>query len=120
MIPEINRAKKDIEKGKKRFTQTAGVPFGYIRYETQNLQNFGYQNGLVFDFDMTGCDVFQGQTQGCYGDYMDKVIIEKFGSEFKGNLHARADSLFLAKANTKNKTVALLGLRLNDQDYQVN
>ena len=103
-ISEINRAKKDIENGKIIFTQSAGFLFGEIRYENE-LRQLCKENELTFDFDLIGCVVFEGQTQGCYGDYMDKIIIEKFGIDFKEKLHKQADSLFLVNADLNNKVV---------------
>lgn len=103
-ISEIERAKIDIENGKIVFTQSAGFLFGDIRYETE-LRELCEQNELVFDFDLMGCVVFEGQTQGCYGDYMDKVIMDKYGIDFKDNLHKKADSLFLSRTQLENKLV---------------
>jgi len=103
-ISEIKRAKKDIANGKIVFTQKVGFLFGNIRYERE-LRELCKSNGLVFDFDLISDVVFVGQTQGCYGNYMDKTIIEKYGVGFKENLHKRADSLFLVRTNLENKSV---------------
>tara|TARA_R110000737_G_scaffold306935_1_gene314747 strand:- start:2491 stop:3300 length:810 start_codon:yes stop_codon:yes gene_type:complete len=103
-ISEIERAKEDIDNGKIVFTQSAGFLFGDIRYETE-LRELCKENGLVFEFDLIGCVVFEHQTQGCYGDYMDKVIIDKYGIDFKENLHKEADSLFLSRTQSENKIV---------------
>jgi len=103
-ISEIKRAKIDIEKGKIVFCQRVGFLFGGIRYESE-LKKLCKQNSLVFGFDMISDVVFEGQTQGCYGNYMDKVIIEKYGLNFKENLHKTADSLYLVRTKLENKTV---------------
>ncbi|MBL4755630.1 MAG: hypothetical protein JKY52_18815 [Flavobacteriales bacterium] len=96
-IREIERAKRDIENGKVAFSQPAGFLFGHLRYETE-LRQLCDKHGLVFRNDMRGCTVTQGQTQGCYGAYMNKTIIEKFGPDFKDKLHREADSIVLANA----------------------
>ena len=101
---EIERAKKDLERGKIVFTQKAGFLFGEIRYESE-LKELCKQYGLVFEFDLMGCMAFEGQTDGCYGDYMDKVIIDKYGIGFKETLHKKADSLFLVRTLSENKPV---------------
>ena len=46
-----------------------------------------------------------GQTQGCYGYYMDKIIIEKYGLGFKEKIHQEADSLYLALVQLEDKIV---------------
>lgn len=100
-ISEINRAKSDVEDGKVVFTQDYGFLFGEIRYENE-LRQLCKDNGLLFDFDLISDVVFEGQTQGCYGAYMDKIIADKFGSNFKENLHKKADSLFLLRTDKEN------------------
>lgn len=103
-ISEINRAKKDIVRGKIVFTQSFGFGTSELRYENE-LRQICKENGLKFDVDLIGCMVFEGQTQGCYGDYMDKIIIEKFGNDFKEKIHRKADSLFLKNVDLNNKVV---------------
>ena len=103
-LADIKRAKEDLAKGKVVFTQTMGFLFGHIRFENE-LQELCRKNGLYYGVEMISDIEIDGQTQGCYGAYMDKIIIEKFGAGFKEKLRAKADSLFLAKANTQNKIV---------------
>lgn len=100
-ISEIERAKKDIKNGRIVFTQTAGLLFGDIRYESE-LRKLCKEYGLVFDFDLISDVIYEGQTQGCYGDFMDKVILERYGIGFKENLHEKADSLFLFRTQSEN------------------
>lgn len=103
-IEEIEKAKKDIEHGKIVFTKNMGFLYGNFRYKNE-LEELCKLNGLEFDFDLFSCVQIEGQTQGCYGTYMDKVIYEKFGFNFKKQLHKKADSLFLSRANSENKIV---------------
>lgn len=103
-ISEKERAKKDIENGKIVFIQGAGFGFGDIRYEDE-LKELCEQYGLAFDFEPISCVLVKGQTEGCYSDYMDKVIFEKYGIGFKEDLHKKADSLFIAKTQTENTLV---------------
>lgn len=103
-IYDIRRAKKDISDGKMVFTQSAGFLFGFMRYEDE-LKQLCKGHGLVFDFDMISCIVFEGQTQGCYGQYMDEIIRKKFGADFKARLHAQADSMFLVNAASNRRIV---------------
>ncbi|TKG89575.1 hypothetical protein EYV94_25070 [Puteibacter caeruleilacunae] len=104
-ISEINRAKHDIAQGKIVFTQSFGFGSKSLRYEKE-LRELCREKGLTFDVDLIGCVVYEGQTQGCYGDYMDKIIIEKFGIDFKKNMHRLADSLFIQNADLNNVVVS--------------
>ncbi len=103
-ISEIERAKKDLSNGKIVFTQEVGHSFGHIRYENE-LKQLCEEMGLAYDTHLIGCFYIEGQTKGCYGRYMDKVIIEKFGIDFKEKLHKKADSLYLSNVNSQNITV---------------
>lgn len=101
---DIERAKKDIRNGKIVFTESMGLGSGEIRYEAE-LKKLCIEKGLIFDYDLISCLVFEGQTQGCYGAYMNEIIEEKFGAGFKERLHIQADSLFLADAIAQNTVV---------------
>lgn len=70
--------------------------FGWpLRYENE-LNDLVKKQGLKFDYEFGSDVVYENQTQGCYKDYMDKKVFERFGMNFKTRLHLRADSLFLA------------------------
>ncbi len=103
-VSEINKAKQDVAKGKIVFTQKFGFGTSKLRYEKE-LTQLCQQYGLEFDIDLIGCVIEKGQTQGCYSDYMDKIIIEKFGIDFKEKLHKRADSLFLVNITKEGEVV---------------
>jgi len=93
---DILKAKSDIQNGKLVYVQAAGLGFGFKRYES-DLKKLCKEKGLEYDVDLIGCVIMEGQTQGCYGVYMDKVLSDKFGSDFKENLNRQADSLFLVR-----------------------
>ncbi len=107
-ISEIKRAQEDIANGKIVLTQSVGLGTGTLRYESE-LRKLCKENGLQFDVDLFSCVEEVGQTQGCYGAYMDKTIIEKFGIDFKNNIHRQADSLFLQNADLHDKVVQQWG-----------
>lgn len=103
-ISDINRAKKDIANGNIVFTQEYGFLFGDIRYERE-LRKLCKNYGLIFDFELISDVVIDGQTQGCYGAYMDKIIADKFGRDFKEKLHKAADSIYLDNIIKSHKVV---------------
>ena len=103
-ITDINRAKKDLANGKIIFTQEYGFLFGKIRYEKE-LRTLCKEYGLIFDFEYLDDVGFEGQTQGCYGQYMNKVIYDKFGVHFKDFMHEKADSLYLINVSRQNIVV---------------
>ncbi len=103
-ISEINKAKFDIENEGIVFTQAVGFLFGHNRYEKE-LEKLCEEKGLKYAIDLIGCVVFEGQTQGCYGAYMDKSLAEKYGTDFKQIMHKKADSLFLSNVLKNNTAV---------------
>lgn len=103
-IYEIERAKKDINNGKIVFSENFGFGNKEFRY-FKELKELCKQNGLEYSYDLIGCVQYNNQTQGCYTAYMDIVIAEKFGEDFKIKLHQKADSLFLVRAKLENKIV---------------
>lgn len=98
-IKDIAKAKNDIANGKIVF----GTPMGFgthrLRQEKQ-LRELCKTYNLVFDYEMFGCVVYEGQTEGCYGAYMDKAIEDKYGKGFKEILLNRADSILLSNNDT--------------------
>lgn len=103
-ISDINKAKAEIEKNGVVFTQAIGFGFGHERYEDE-LIKLCEEKGLKYKTDLIGCVVIDGQTQGCYGAYMDKVLIDKYGKNFKKEMRTKADSLFLENAIKNNIAV---------------
>lgn len=98
-IKDIQRAKSNVEKGKIVFCQPMGFGTHRLRSEKQ-LRELCEKYNLIFDYELFSDVYYDGQTQGCYGIYMDKVIADKFGNNFKKKLLAQADSILLASNDT--------------------
>lgn len=90
---DVAKAKRDIKEGKVVFTQKFSFGTRPYRFE-EELINLCQSHGLTFDIELIS-DFSTGETQGCYADYMDGIINERFGREFKGKLLEQADSLFI-------------------------
>ncbi len=93
-LSEIGKAKSEIQKGKITFCMPMSMETYELRQEKQ-LRQLCKEKGIDFDYELFGCIVNSGQTYGCYGIYMDKIIVEKFGKDFKSNLLKKADSLLV-------------------------
>ena len=101
---EVVRAQKDVAKGKIVFSQPVGSLTGEIRYE-EELQFLCKQYRMEYGHEVWSDCVSDNETQGCYGSYMDKVIIDKYGIGFKKKLVRQADSLFLVHVQFGEKVV---------------
>ena len=98
-IKDIEKAKNDILKGRIVFCYPFGFGTFELRQEKQ-LRELCKRNGLIFEYELFSDVIIEGQTQGCYGAYMDNVIARKFGTDFKQNLLEQADSILLATNDT--------------------
>lgn len=98
-IKDIEKAKNDITKGKVVFCHPMGFGSHNLRQENQ-LRELCKRHGLIFDYELFSDVIIEGQTQGCYGAYMDKIIAGKFGASFKQNLLEQADSILLEANDT--------------------
>jgi hypothetical protein len=96
-IADVGRAKKDVSNGKIVITSSLSSKGGMLRYEKE-LNELCVQYNLQFDYENFANVTQNGQTQGCYGTYMDKVIEAKFGTGFKSALLSKADSIYVARA----------------------
>lgn len=99
-IKDIERAKRDISKGKTVFCYPYGFGSHDLRQEKQ-LRELCIIKGLVFEYELFSDVIYDGQTQGCYGAYMDNAIASKFGTNFKQDLLKQADSILLATNDHK-------------------
>jgi hypothetical protein len=98
-IKDIERAKNDISKGRIVFCYPMGFGSHNLRQEKQ-LRELCKRYRLIFNYEVFSDFIIEGQTQGCYGAYMDKIIASKFGADFKQDLLEKADSILLAANDT--------------------
>ena len=96
-IKELARAKKDEAKGKIVFCSPMGFGAMQLRYQNE-LEELCRQHNLIFEYELFSDVIIDGQTQGCYGSYMNNIISKRFGKNFKKNLEEQADSILIAHA----------------------
>ncbi len=114
---DILKAKSEVKIGKIKFLMPKNLAVFDIRQEIQ-LRRLCDSNGIIFDYEFFSCLVDRGQTNGCYGLYMDKIIAQKFGDDFKENLLKKADSMYVASFLTFDYTKCDTLPRLYDKDIQ--
>lgn len=111
----ILKAKTEIERGQIKFLMPISLGTFEVRQE-QQLRRVCNSNGLIFSYELFSCVDVSGQTSGCYGLYMDKIIAQKFGKDFKEDLLKRADSIYVASHPTVYYTNCDTLPRLYDKD----
>ena len=90
----ILKAKTEVERGQIKFLMPMSLGTFDLRQERQ-LRILCDSMGIVFDYELFSCVGVGGQTSGCYGLYMDKMLAIKFGPNFKESMLAKADSLYV-------------------------
>lgn len=94
---DVKKAKRDVKNGNVVFTQRFGFGTMPYRFEKE-LRELCKSYDITFDLELIYDFFTSGNTQGCYADYMDGVLNERFGPGFKENLLKKADSLFIKNA----------------------
>jgi hypothetical protein len=94
-LKAVKKAKTDVQKGKLTFCHFAGnmlyEPLRSGNEMDSLLNNFG----IGYKEEMTSDVIFEGQTQGCYCDFMKEQIDNKFGKTFIDSLLNVSDSLYV-------------------------
>lgn len=98
-LEAIEKAKNDIANGKIVFTYPCFLLDCGLRQE-KYLKELCAEHHLLFDYEVFSDIILEGQTQGCYGAYMDRFIESKYGKNFKENLLRQADSILLVTNDT--------------------
>jgi hypothetical protein len=94
-LKEVKKAKTDVQKGKLTFCHFAGS----LLY--QPLRSGNEMDSLLKTFEIdykeeiTSDVIFEGQTQGCYCNFMKEQISDKFGKAFIDSLLNVSDSLYV-------------------------
>lgn len=104
-ITDLNKAKLDVKRGKLVFySQYFGKRYKKRR-SIETLKKLCKNNGLEFKVELMKCIAKEGQTDGCYINFMNKTVANKFGENFKSEMYQKADSLFTEKVINENLTL---------------
>lgn len=112
---DIIKAMAEVQRGQIKFLMPLSLGTFNLRQESQ-LRQLCNLKGIIFDYELFSCIGVSGQTDGCYGLFMDKVIAQKFGSNFKDNVLKKADSMYVASQPTAYYTDCDTLPRLYDKD----
>ena len=125
-IKEISRAKSFVERGEIVFCILyPHLSSPLTKRHEKYIRELCKKNNLFFDYEHVSDIIYEGQTQCCFSAYMDKIIADKFGANFKNRLLAQADSMLLAANDTItywlcDKWPRILGQNVRDTHYETN
>lgn len=97
---DIERAENDVKNGNIVLcVLSGGFGFQALRYQKQ-LFELCKQHNLGFRYELLGCVIVDGSTQGCYSTYMNHIIDEKYGLNFRDSIMSVADSMLSVSNDT--------------------
>jgi hypothetical protein len=93
-LSDMKRAIRDSSGDSSVFIVALGGFGPMLRYENE-LAQICKSNQLKLQLEPGTCVSWVGQTKGCYQDYLDFILFEKYGKSFKPDLHKKANDLYL-------------------------
>lgn len=94
-LKAVKKAKADIQKGKLTFCHFAGSLLYNPLRSSDEMDSLLKTFGIDYKEEITSDVIFEGQTQGCYCDFMKEQIDNKFGKTFIDSLLNVSDSLYV-------------------------
>jgi hypothetical protein len=92
-LKELEKAKKDFKKGKLIYCNYSQFP--RLRCEKEMTQLLEQYN-ILFNNEYASDVIIEGQTDGCYCDYMQEQIENQHGKKFIDSLLYIADSVYIS------------------------
>lgn len=102
-IREIEKAKEKVSNGNIVYHYTY-KPRSFGLRQEKHLRALCQQNNMILECALYKNPIFEYRTANCYEAYMDQIIANKFGNDFKQKLFDKADSLL----SISNDTVTFL------------
>ena len=94
-LKAVKEAKTDVQKGKLTFCHFAGSLLYTPLRSGDEMDSLLKTFGIDYKEEITSDVIFEGQTQGCYCDFMKEQIDNKFGKTFIDSLLNVSDSLYV-------------------------
>lgn len=94
-LKAVKKAKTDVQKGKLTFCHFAGSLLYNPLRSGDEMDSLLKTFGIDYKEEITSDVIFEGQTQGCYCDFMKEQIDNKFGKTFIDSLLNVSDSLYV-------------------------
>lgn len=113
-ISDVERAKRDIDKYGKLFIRT--ICFGCDAKPFQaEIEEVLKKKKIKEVIEDIGCVVFEGQTQGCYSDFIILKMKELYGENYFSTIEKEAESIFIKNITENNKIVSVYDLEDNEK-----
>lgn len=111
---EIERAKKDLSKYDGVYVQTICFGCDFKPYE-EEIKEVLKKRKFKLGIQDIGCVRYERQTVGCYIEYIDLKMKEKYGENYKSEIENDAIKILIKNISINNKIVSIYDLEPNEK-----
>jgi len=111
---EIERAKDDLSKYDGIYVQTICYGCDFKPYE-EEIKEVLKKRKFKLGIQDIGCVRYEGQTVGCYSEYIDLKMKEKYGENYKSEIENEAIKILITNINNNNKIISIYDLEQNEK-----
>lgn len=115
----VKRAKEDMKKYKGVYVQTICHGCYSKPYEAEIkevLKNRNFKLGI----EELDCVVYEGQTRGCYRNYINFKMKEKYGENYIFEIENEAEKLFIKNINDNDAVLSVFDLEEKEMPQSLN
>ena len=116
---EIERAKDDLSKYNGVYVQTICFGCDFKPYEDE-IKEVLKKKKFKLGIQDLGCEIYEGQTRGCYIAYIDLKMKEKYGENYKSEIENDAIKILIKNINNNNKIISIYDLEQNEKPKILN
>lgn len=116
---EIERAKDDLSKYDGVYVQTICFGCDFKPYE-EEIKEVLKKKKFKLGIQDIGCVRYEGQTVGCYGEYINLKMEEKYGENYKSEIENDAIKILIKNINNNNKIISIYDLEQNEKPKILN
>ena len=115
----VERAKKDMKKYKGVYVKTICFGSNSKPYETETEEVLKSKN-FKLGIEELDCVVYEDQTRGCYRDYIDLKMKEKYGENYISKIEEEAEKLFIKNINENDALISVFDLERKQIPQSIN
>ncbi|MCD0468850.1 hypothetical protein [Flavobacterium sp. JAS] len=107
---EIDRAKSDLAKYDGVYVQTICFGCDFKPYE-EEIKEVLKKKKFKLGIQDISCVKYEGQTEGCYREYIDLKMKAKYGENYKSEIENDAEKILIKNINLNNKIISIYDLK---------
>lgn len=113
-IEDIEKAKKDLKEYDGIYVQTICFGCDFKPYE-EEIKEVLKKRKFKLGVQDIGCVRYEGQTPGCYREYIDLKMKEKYGKNYRSELEREAEKILIKNISLNDKVISIYDLEENEK-----